>query len=204
MTAHMLGSAAFEVNPDPIHINQITAAVLDSPYWQRNDLLISARHTSTVYLYRPSTDKIIWHQQGPWLNQHSAHFSSKNTIAVFGNDVYGSVKEPLFLYSEGHNQIYQYDFKTTQIQKLHAKFLNDIKPRTFTEGRSRVLNDGSIFVEETNNARLFKLSPTGQLIWSYINTYDSENLGVVSWSRYLTGEEINATIDLKNMTCNGT
>jgi hypothetical protein len=201
MTAHMLGSTGFTINLDPIHINQITPATSDSPYWQRNDLLISARHTSTVYLYRPSTGKIIWHQQGPWLNQHSAHFVNQNTIAVFGNDVYGNFPESPFIYKESHNQIYQYDFKTIQTRKLHAESLNDIKPTTVTEGRSRVLDEGSIFVEETNNARLFKISATGQLIWSYINTYDSENLGAISWSRYMTSKELNDKINLKSMKC---
>jgi len=194
MTGHMIGTSGFTKNLDPIHLNQITPATSGGSFWQINDLLISARHTSTIYLYRPSTNKIIWHQQGPWLNQHSAHFVNNHSIAVFGNDVYGSYSKPSFIYKEGHNQIYQYDFENKQTQKLHSKALSEVKPITITDGRLRILEDYSIFVEDTNNSRLFKLNSKGQLVWSYINTYDENNLGIVSWSRYLTKKEL-STID---------
>jgi outer membrane protein assembly factor BamB len=201
MTAHMLGSTGFAYSVDPIHINQITPALSNGPYWQRGDLLISSRHTSTVYLYRPSTGKIIWHQQGPWLNQHSAQFYNDHGIAVFGNDVYAGKLLSTFIYKEGHNQIYLYDFKTKHTNKPQSDALSRLKPMTITEGRSRVLEDKSIFIEETNNGRLLKLNPSGKLMWSYINTYDKNYLGVVSWSRYLTHKELHATINVSSMKC---
>jgi outer membrane protein assembly factor BamB len=201
MTAHMLGSTGFTFNLDPLHINQITPALSNGSYWQRGDLLISARHTSTVYLYRPTTGKIIWHQQGPWLNQHSAHFYDDHGIAVFGNDVYGHKMPSQFIYKEGYNQIYLYDFKTAKTNKLQSDALSKAKPMTITEGRSRVLEDKSIFIEETNHGRILKLNPSGQLIWSYINTYDKDHIGVVTWSRYLTREELYATVNVSNMNC---
>ena len=201
MTAHMIGSTGFTVNLDPLHINQITPATSNGAYWQRNDLLISARHTSTVYLYRPKTGKIIWHQQGPWLNQHSAHFINTSKIAIFGNDVYGNYPELSFVYKEDHNQIYTYDFKTNTTQKLHPDTIDGLKPRTITEGRVRVLNDSSIFIEDTNNARLFRLNSKGQLVWSYLNSYDANHLGVVSWSRYLTRKELQDTVNIEHLKC---
>ena len=203
MTAHMLGSTGVTVNLDPLHINQVTPAPSNSPYWQRNDLLISARHTSTVYLFRPSTGKIIWHQQGPWLNQHSVHFVDQSTIAIFGNDVHGGFPQSPFIYKKTHNQIYQYNFKSKQTQNFHSDSLNAIKPRTVTQGRARLLEDASIFIEETNNSRLFKLNSKGQLMWSYINTYDANNLGIVSWSRYLKKKELYATVKIEKMKCTG-
>lgn len=201
MTAHMLGSTGQTLNVDPIHINQITPALTNGPYWQRGDLLISARHTSTVYLYRPTTGKINWYQQGPWLNQHSAHFFNAHGIAVFGNDVYGQNLPSPFMYKEGYNQIYLYDFKTAQTNKLQSDALSEVKPMTNTAGRSRVLEDKSIFIEETNNGRLLKFNPTGQLMWSYINNYDKNHLGAISWSRYLTNKELHATVNVSSMKC---
>ena len=201
MTAQMLGSTGYFINLDPLHINQITPALLDGPYWQRDDLLISARNTSTIYLYRPSSGKIIWYQQGPWINQHSAHFINQNTIAVFGNDVITSNLEKSFIYKEDYNQIYQYDFKSNQTQKLHSKSLDELKPRTISGGRLRVFEDSSIFIEETKKARLLKLNPQGQLAWSYINTYDANNLGAIAWSRYLTNKELHSIVNIENIKC---
>ena len=201
MTGHMLGSTGSTHNLDPIHINQITPAPSNGPYWQRGDLLVSARHTSTVYLYRPTTGKIIWHQQGPWLNQHSAQFVNDYEIAVYGNDVYAGKMQSPFIYIEAYNQIYLYDFKTAQTNKLQSDALSRTKPMTVTEGSLRALKDKSIFIEETNNGRLLKLNPEGQLLWSYINTYDNNHLGMVSWSRYLTHEELHATIKNSSLKC---
>jgi outer membrane protein assembly factor BamB len=201
MTSHMLGSTGFTYNLDPIHINQITPAHEDGPHWQRNDLLISARHTSTIYLYRPSTGKIIWYQQGPWLNQHSAHFVNQHTIAVYGNNVYGNKLIRPFAYKNENNEVYLHDFKKSTTSRIHSIIMYILKPATVSQGRVRVLPDNSVFVEETDNARLFKLNGSGQLIWSYINNYDDANLGIVSWSRYLTAKEIDATINIGKLNC---
>ena len=201
MMAHLLGNSGKTFNSDPIHINQITPAPSDTTYWKKNDLLISARHTSTIYLFRPSTGKIIWHQQGPWLNQHSVHFVNNHAIAVFGNDIHAKFPESPFVYKDGHNQIYQYDFKLKRTQKLHQEALNNLKPQTVTEGRVRVFEDTSFFVEETENSRLFKIDSKGKLIWSYINTYDAKNLGALAWSRYLTNKELHSNVNFENLKC---
>lgn len=202
LTAHLLGNTGFATNDDPIHINQITPANTSSPYWERGDLLISARHLSSIYLYRPATGKIIWHKQGPWLNQHSAYFFKDHAITVLGNDVYGARMPSPFVYPEKHNQVYLHDFTTGLTEKIHANSLHHFKPQTITEGRAQVLENMSLFIEDTNNARLLKLSPQGKLEWSYVNVYDHEHLGAISWSRYISKNEINSLIQAKTLQCN--
>ena len=86
LQALLLGAAGERLNDDPIHINQIKIAPRGSEHWQQGDLLISARSLSTVFLYRPSTNKIIWHRTGPWLNQHSADFVDNHRISIFDNN----------------------------------------------------------------------------------------------------------------------
>lgn len=201
LTGHLLGSTGLLQNDDPIHINQITPAPNDGSFWKKDDLLISARHLSTVYLYRPSTGKIIWYQQGPWLNQHSARFFKKNAITVFGNDVYGAPLKHPFVYASQHNQAYLHNFETGNTTSLHADALAELKPITATEGRLQVLDDSSLFIEETNNGRLFKIDATGKLEWAYVNTYDEEYVGALGWSRYLTKQELEKTVSLEQLRC---
>lgn len=202
LTAHLLGSTGFVMNDDPIHINQITPASTKTLYWERGDLLISARHLSSIYLYRPSTGKIIWHQQGPWLNQHSAYFFKDHAITIFGNDVYGAALASPFLYTEKHNQVYMHEFATGNTKKMYPERLHQVKPQSITEGRAQVLEDMSVFIEETNNARLLKIDPQGKLQWSYINTYDKDHLGAIAWSRYISRKEMERTIQPKALKCN--
>jgi hypothetical protein len=66
--------------------------------------------------------------------------------------------------------------------------------RTLTEGRGEILPDGGLFVEETNYGRLLRFSKD-RLMWSYVNWYGQNRIGRVSWSRYLTPEQVRAPLE---------
>lgn len=197
LEAMLLGMFGPTLNTDPIHINQIKVARQDSKYWQRGDLLISARHLSTLFLYRPSIDKIIWHQTGPWMNQHSVDFVDDHRISIFNNNVVsGAPKEHAFMKPGGTNQVLVYDFDTKQVSQPFEALLAEAKPVTIYEGRARLLPDGGLFLEETNYGRDMRFTKD-RLLWSRVNDYDDKRIGMVSWSRYLTAEE--ASIPLHSL-----
>jgi hypothetical protein len=190
----VLGTSGMRINDDPIHLNQITIALKDSHYWHRGDLLISARHLSTLFLYRPSTNKIIWHRTGPWLNQHSVEFIDDHRISVFNNNVIAgptSMKQ-MFMKPEDTNQFLIYDFETEQVTQPFAALLAEAKPVTITSGRARLLPDGGLFFEESDNGRILRFTKD-RLLWSLFN--DEVQGGDFAWSRYLTAEE--ASIPLR-------
>ncbi len=201
LIAHSLGTTSSIKNLDPIHINQITPAQTDSLYWKKDDLLISSRHLSTIYLYRPSTGRIIWHKQGPWLNQHSVHFINDHSIAVFSNHVYGAKLKEQFIFADQINRVYIYDFAHPEVEAVQLENLNKFKPKTITEGRTRFLQDESLFIEETNNARIFKFDSHGNLQWSYINYFDEKYLGALGWSRYLSKTDMNERLAIGISKC---
>lgn len=190
LEALLLGMSG-TLNTDPIHLNQIQVAHQNSKYWQRGDLLISARHLSTLFLYRPSTGKIIWHQTGPWLNQHSVDFVDDHRISMFNNNV---VSAGVFMKPDDTNQVMVYDFDTQQVSQPFAALLAKARPTSIFQGRARLLPDGGLFLEETNYGRHLRFTKDS-LLWSRVNDYDKERVGQVSWSRYLTAEE--ARIPLK-------
>ncbi len=182
----LLGTSGMSFQGDPIHINQISVAHKDTAYWMRGDLLISARHLSTVFLYRPSTGKIVWHQQGPWMNQHSARFVDDDRISVFSNNVYGGAPTSQTFVKPGDiNRVFVYDFGAKRVTEPFAKLLEEAKPITMTEGRAEILPDGGLFIEESSFGRHLRFTK-GQLLWSRVNDYDESRIGIVSWSRYLT------------------
>ncbi|MDO8206380.1 MAG: arylsulfotransferase family protein [Gallionella sp.] len=196
MESMLLGMSGLQINSDPIHINQIKAAHQDSRYWQRGDLLISARHLSTLFLYRPSTDKIIWHQTGPWMNQHSVDFVDDHSISVFNNNVVSGpiTGKQMFMKPGDTNQVLVYDFDTKQVSQPFAALLAQARPVSVTEGRARLLPDGGLFLEDTNYGRDMRFTKD-RMLWSRVNDYDNKRIGAVSWSRYLTAEE--ASMPLK-------
>lgn len=186
----LLGNYGTAFNADPFRLNQIKVALNNSNYWHKGDLLISAGNLSTLFLYRPATDKIIWHQTGPWMNQNSVDFVDDHRISVFNNNVVlGVPAGHSFLKPEASNQVMVYDFDDKQVSEPFAELIANAKPRTIKGGRARLLPDGGLFVEETNNGRHLRFA-ADHLMWSRVNDYDAERIGLVSWSRYLTAEEV--------------
>jgi hypothetical protein len=191
----LFGMNGFHFAHDPIHINHIKAALSNTRYWKRGDWLISARNLSAIFLYRPSTGRIVWHQTGPWMNQHYVDFVDDHRISVFSNNVFsGAPDEQPFVKPNDVNRVFVYDFKTKQASEPFADLLAIARPITITEGCTRVLPDGGLFVEETNSGRILRFKKD-QLLWSLINDYDNNYIGTLSWSRYLTADE--AKIPLK-------
>jgi len=174
---------------DYIHLNDIQPVFEDSPYWKKGDLFLSLRHQNLVLLYRPSTNKIIWFQNGPWLRQHDVDVIDSCRIGVFGNDVidakFADPKERLI---NGHNNEYIFNFSTNKCTTPYNEFFHSANIGTFTEGRSRVLSNGDIFVEESNNGRIIFGNYTKE-IWSYVERIDKKHFSVLNWSRYITEEE---------------
>jgi hypothetical protein len=190
--AMLLGSFGNVFNVDPIHMNQIQVAPHDSKYWQRGDLLISSRNLSTIFLYRPSTGRILWYKTGPWMNQHSADFVDDHRISVFDNNIVSAApSEHAFLTPGDTNRVILYDFETQQLSQPFATLLAAARPLTIAQGRARLLPDGGLFLEETQQGRLLRFT-RDRLLWSRVNDYDSQHIGAVAWSRYLTAEEASA------------
>lgn len=184
---------------DPVHLNDIQPALTDSNYWQKGDLLLSLRHRSTVMLYRPSTNKILWLKTGPWMNQHDLNFVDDHTISLFGNDVIDSgEKRALF---NGHNSVYFYDFETDQISEPYQKIMQQMDVKTLTEGRGTPLANGDLFIDESNNGRILRVS-SDEVKWEYVRRIDEEKIAMSSWSRYLTQQEAKPILaQLKGNSC---
>lgn len=172
-----------------IHLNDVQPVLTDSKYWKKGDLFLSLRHQNLVLLYRPSTNKIIWSKRGPWLKQHDITILDSNRISIFGNDVidakYSTESKQLI---HGHNVIYVYNFSNNQLSTPYNQFFKSSKIGTITEGRCRILPDGTIFVEESNYGRLLLGNNTNEM-WSYCVKVNEKYVSALNWCRYITEDE---------------
>jgi hypothetical protein len=125
------------------------------------------------------------------MNQHSVNFVNDHQISVFSNNVVSGPthKDHSFLTPNDVNRVYIFDFNNSKASQPYERFLSVARPVTLTEGRAQVLPDGGLFVEETNYGRMLRFSKDA-LLWSKINYYDDNRLGMLSWSRYLSAEEV--------------
>ena len=182
-----------QIISDPIHLNDIQPAYSTTEYWNRGDLLISCRNISTVFLYRPSEDKILWIQQGPWQNQHDADFVDGQSISIFGNDILReestldpkiTTKNLFFPPSGGTNEIYLYNFENDSVTTPYSKLMEAEGINTITSGRSEILANGDIFVEDTNNGRII-IGDSARSKMEYVKRIDDEHISSLFWSRMI-------------------
>jgi len=167
---------------DPIHLNDIQPVLTDGPNWKQGDLFLSLRHQSMVILYRPSTNKIIWKGVGETAAQHDVDILDDHRISLFNNNARAFFDGDKV---DGNNEVIIYDFKTDLYSKYFDESLKQYDVRTITEGRSHILDNGDLFIEEQNYGRLLYFNKDTSVQWQYVNRADDENVYYVSWSRIL-------------------
>jgi hypothetical protein len=168
---------------DPIHLNDIQPILTDGPHWKRGDVFLSMLTTSTIVLYRPSTNKVIWKGgQGHISGQHDVDILDDHRISIFNNNRRNSFDGDKL---DGHNEVVIYDFKTDSYSKYLDESLEKNDVRTIWEGLSEILDNGDLFIEEQNFGRLLFINKDTSLQWQYVNRADDGKVYLVSWSRIL-------------------
>ena len=182
----LFGVGDIRFTKDPIHLNDIQPVDFDGEFWKKGDVFLSLRHQSMVLLYRPSTNKIIWKGTGLFFHQHDVDILNDHKISVFNNNSKDFARGDVV---DGNNEVIIYNFKTNQYSSYLSDSLIKNDVRTITAGRSQILENGDLFVEETNYARSLYFNSDGSLRWTYVNRADNGKTYAVRWSRILYQKE---------------
>ena len=170
---------------DPIHLNDIQPVDFDSKYWNKGDVFLSLRHQSMVFLYRPSTNKIIWKGTGKYFEQHDVDILDDHRISVFNNNSKRFINGNIV---DGHNEVIIYDFETGEYSFYLKESLAQSDVRTITQGRSEILSNNDLFIEETLYGRTVYFNADGSVRWSHVNMGNDAKVYPVYWSRILFGD----------------
>lgn len=185
----LYGVGAFEI--DRIHLNDAEPIMESDAFVQKGDVVLSARNLSTVFLFRPSTGKIVWLKTGPWINQHDVDYQGEGIFTIFGNDF---VRNGAFL--NGTGAIYQYD-QSRDESSVRLNF--DVYGiAAETGGLHTVLDNGDIFIEQPY-IRLHRLNGQAKR-WTFVNTVDEGEVGALFWSRYFERDALNLSW-MKTLNC---
>lgn len=167
---------------DPIHVNDVQPVSSDGAFWKKGDVLVSTSKQHTIYLYRPSEDRIIKSISGHFDSQHDVDIYDFTSIIFYNNNRSG--------YLSGYNQILKYDFAYEKISTLIDNTMKEMNIYTPREGLTDVLSDGSFMVEESNGGRLFIIDKNGNLEFQF-NNVTSENKGyILNWSRVIKDKKM--------------
>ncbi len=176
---------ALEYDDNPIHLNDVQPVLEDGPYWKKGDLFLSMRTPSMLALYRPSTNKILWHQVGPWIHQHDVDILDDHRIAVHNNN------DAAYVNPWGQDNTVEVnivDFETGETSSPWKDALHKLDVRAHTEGLMTVLPDNELFLEEQNYGRIFRMTADGEIVWEYVNRAEMGRIFRVGWSRLLSPE----------------
>lgn len=187
--AMLFGAGAYDA--DPLHLNDIQPVLADGPYWKKGDLFLSLRRQSMVLLYRPSTDRIVWRKQGPWLGQHDVDILDDHRIAIFDNRAYRQGLAPLI---DEASETVIYDFATGQVTAPLREAYRREKVETYSEGLQEFTEAGNLVVEEENAGRLIVLAPDGRLAADFVNRAENGGLYTLGWSRPVSRAEGDAVL----------
>ena len=139
---------------DPIHLNDIEPAFIDTEYWKQGDVFISIRNQNAIIHYRPSTNKVINYITGPFARQHDVDIISDKEISIFNNNN--------FFVNNQHSEVVIYNFETKKFRKLFNDQLKKENFKTGSHGLSHIFKDGSLMVEEQNHGRIMLFDNKGE------------------------------------------
>ncbi len=181
-----LGVGKFE--EDRIHLNDAEPITRDRGRARAGDVALSIRHLSTVLLYRPDTNKVIWLKTGPWLQQHDINILPNGDFSIFGNDSFRNMASNKRL-PGSVSEVYFYHVESGETTIPYSKALRRHAVVTDTGGRAMVLENGDVFVEDSQANRVMRLSVSGAR-WEYVNLIKKKTTGAFHWVRYMSDAEI--------------
>jgi hypothetical protein len=179
--AHLLFTNGM-YNADPIHLNDIQPVLADGPYWKKGDVFLSLRNISTIMLYRPSDDSIVWMKAGPWISQHDVDILDDHRISVYDNNAQDRGGITFF---DGHSDIAVYDFATDTVTWPWTKAMEAVPVKTAFAGEFTALPGGYAIVEDVTNARFLIFAPDQTVAAEYMNRGEDGQVFHLGWTRYL-------------------
>jgi hypothetical protein len=170
-------SDSTEVGDDTLHLNDVEPfpRTLAPGVFQRGDVMISLRNSSTVLVFELATQKIKFIRTGQFIRQHDPDFVDGNTISVFDNGTTASDAEWYDDPTTRHTRIVMVNAATNESRVYYqAKdFFTGIM------GKHQWLPNGNLLITSPMQGRAFEVDPQGQVVWDYLNMVNGKYLGLM-------------------------
>ena len=125
------------------------------------------------------------------MHQHDVDILDEHRISVFNNRSINNIDASKNNFVDGHNEVIIFDFKTNKYSSHLKDSLIENVVKTVSQGRSEILPNDELFIEESNYGRTLFFNSDGSLRWTHVNRAENGNVYTVGWSRILyTPEDI--------------
>ncbi len=180
-----------EFEKDRYHINSVIPIKYTDNFFEKDDLVISIRNLSTIIVFRPKEDKIVWSQTGPWINQHDARYLGEGKFSIFSNNIIRGLPQS-YEFLIDHSDIYFLNLKNNTIERPFKNIFKKSKQRS--GGIFRPIDDDKGIVELHSDAKIMKISKKYGVMWEHQNYLGNNKKGNINWSRYIIKDNINIKI----------
>jgi hypothetical protein len=188
-----------KVYRDPLHVNDIDILTKTQanlfPNAKEGDVMISMRTISTILIFNPRTQLIIWSMTGPFHRQHDPMISDNEALLVFDNrtaqgQLGGGAKyitEPQEL---GYSRILLID-PISRIIVWEYQGTRENPFYTSIQGKLDELPNGNILVVEAEGGRIFEIDKKSKIIvWEFVNMVEEGIVGRVTQANWFSKNQL--------------
>jgi hypothetical protein len=141
----------------PNDIEPLSAQIADRfPLFADGDLLVSFRNINLIAVIGPTSGRVKWSSNGPWLAQHDPDYLDDGTLSVYSNNT-----------GRGRSEIIRIDPVSMATQ--NALFDGDAIFSSDTMGTHQYLPNGNIVITVPEEGRVLEVTERGELVLEFNN-----------------------------------
>lgn len=166
---------------DLVHLNDVEVLSGDLagafPGFDAGDIMLSFRRPNQIWVLDGRSHRLKWWRTGPMHSAHDPDFQPDGTITVLDNRPGGAAgSDNDFLGRMGGSRILRLDPASHGYETV---FESEGETRFYTpyRGKHQLLDNGNILIAETDAGRAIEVAPGGDVVWSWLNLYDEEQVG---------------------------
>lgn len=169
---------------DMMHLNDVE--ILNSqmagafPTLSAGDILLSSRHFNQIWILDGKSHRLKYWQTGPMLGQHDPDFQPDGSITIYdnrpmgepapANDFKGGLGGSRILKIFPHDRTFETVYQSDEKNTFYSPY----------RGKHQFLANGNILIAETDAGRAFEVTPDGDVVWSFVNFWDDDEVGWIT------------------------
>ncbi|MEM9387134.1 MAG: arylsulfotransferase family protein [Pseudomonadota bacterium] len=179
----MLGLLPFyllEGSGDFLHANDVEAVTASwaaaSPHGEVGQVMVSMREPGVLALIDLASETMTWALRGPWIGQHDPDLLPNGHVLLYDNGGwFGPGGRSRILEIDPQTQAHAWQYTGTSDAPFHSAI----------RGVQQRLANGNTLITETQRGRLLEVTPSGDIVWEYLNparatTERGERIAIIS------------------------
>lgn len=148
---------------DVLHTN--TIEVFDGSLYskasifRKGNILLSMRDFDMICIVDGQTKKVIWALKGLWRRQHQPVLIDSGNMLVFDNTGLGNRSQVLEF--DPLTQAVTWDYGSGKDEHFYTRLLGSVQR----------LKNGNTLISESDNGRIFEVTPSKKIVWEFITPY---------------------------------